>query len=134
MKNAFLIVMMLFPQILLGSQTKILLKAQEQWSGYQSCSEQVKNELELINCLSPYLSSKITRVEKGKLASFLIMEFSFSELRICDDKKDLVPMRNVKDEIYFCMSVLGNKSKLPGYVIFEAEKNSYRIKAIKYNF
>ena len=133
-KKLIMLLLLTYSSVVLSAPEKKLTKAQEQWTGYQSCSAQLKNELELINCLSPYLSSKITRIEKSNLASLLIMEFSFSELRECQSEKDLIPMKKGKHEVFFCMDVLGHKSKLPGYVMMEMEKKAYRIKAVKFSF
>lgn len=132
MKKVLIILCFFYSSMLMAIQATELQKAQEQWAGFKACSGQIKNELELINCLSPYLSSKITRIEKGRLASLLIMEFSFSELRTCAEK-DITPMKSAKNEVYFCMDVLGNKSKFPGYVTMEIEKKMHRIKTVKYD-
>lgn len=117
-------------------QDKKLSNANETWQGYLNCAKKIDVEIELINCLYPYLSGEITRLDKSKIASFLIMQYSFSLLRICDINVDQMPTRMGKNEEVFCMDVLGNKSKTAGFVIFEKNKKHYnpKIKAIKYSF
>lgn len=110
-----------------------LSRAQLIWSQFRNCESQVKNELNLINCVEPLISTKITRYEKGKLASYLIMGFSFSDLFECGDVKNLLPLKPTPEEKYFCMNVLGNKSKLPGFITIISEKEIFKINAIKYN-
>ena len=109
-------------------------RAQQLWKDFRQCEAVVKKELDFINCVEPQISSKISRYEKGKIASFLIMGFSFSDLHTCDNSKDLLPLiqENI-DEKYFCMSVLGNTTRLPGYIILTAEKGRFKLNAIKYN-
>lgn len=108
-------------------------RAQTLWSNFRACESQIKNELNLINCVDQFMSSKITRYEKGKLASYLVMGFSFSELFECKDVKDLLPLNPKGDEKYFCMNVLGNKSKLPGFITVTSEKDQFKLNSIKYN-
>lgn len=103
------------------------------WKDFRACQADVKNELKLINCTESFISSKIPRYEKGKLTSMLIMGFSFSELESCDGTKNLLPEIPLKEEKYFCMNVLGNTSKLPGYIIVTIEKGQMRLNAIKYS-
>lgn len=110
-----------------------LSRAQTLWASFKACDSQVKNELNLINCLDGLISSKITRYEKGKLASYLIMGFSFSDLYDCKDVQDLLPVIPRASEKYFCMNVLGNKSKLPGFITVTLEQNKFKLNAIKYN-
>ncbi|MEA9355749.1 hypothetical protein SHI21_06040 [Bacteriovorax sp. PP10] len=108
-------------------------RAQTLWTNFRACESQIKNELNLINCIDGYINSKITRYEKGKLASYLAMGFSFSELFECKDVKDLLPLNPKEDEKYFCMNVLGNKSKLPGFITVTSENNKFKLNSIKYN-
>lgn len=108
-------------------------KAQKLWSDFLACGTQIKNELNLINCVDPLISSKVTRIEKVKLISYIIMEFSFSDLHSCEGIKDLLPEIGRKNEAYFCMDVLGNKTKLSGYITLTTEANKFKLKAIKYN-
>jgi len=103
------------------------------WKDFRACQTDVKNELKLINCTEGFISSKIPRYEKGKLASMLIMGFSFSDLQSCDGIKNLLPETPSKEEKYFCMNVLGNTSKLPGYIAVSIEKGQMKLNAIKYN-
>lgn len=107
--------------------------AQKLWSKFLSCAPQSKNELSLINCVEPLLSSKITRIERVNLISFIIMEFSFSDLHSCKGSTDLLPVVPRENEVYFCMDVLGNKSKLSGYITLTTEAKKFKLKAIKYN-
>ena len=110
-----------------------LSRAQSLWSQFRDCETQIKNELNLINCVEPLISTKITRYEKGKLASFLVMGFSFSELFECGEVKNLLPLKPMPEEKYFCMNILGNKSKLPGFITITTEKENFKLNAIKYN-
>lgn len=107
--------------------------AQKLWSAFLSCGPQSKNELSMINCVEPLISSKITRIERVKLVSYLIMEFSFSDLHSCKGVLDLLPIIPRHNEVYFCMDVLGNKSKLSGYITLTTEAKKFKLKAIKYN-
>lgn len=107
--------------------------AQKLWSTFLSCGSQSKNELSLINCVEPLLSSKITRIERVNLVSFIIMEFAFSDLHSCKGVMDLLPVLPKENEAYFCMDVLGNKSKLSGYITLTTEAKKFKLKAIKYN-
>lgn len=107
--------------------------AQTLWRDFRNCDSLIKDELKLINCVEPLLNSKITRYEKGKLVSILAMGFSFSDLHSCEGIKDLLPLRTVKDEKYFCMDVLGNTSKLPGFITVTIENKRFKLNAIKYN-
>lgn len=108
-------------------------QAQRFWSDFLSCKTQIKNELNLINCVDPLLSSTLARPEKVKLTSFLIMEYSFSDLHSCEGIKDLLPGIPKKNETYFCMHVLGHKSKLNGYITLTMEHSKPKLKSIKYN-
>lgn len=108
-------------------------RAQTLWSDFRNCESQVKNELNLINCVEGLISTKITRYEKGKLTSFLAMGFSFSDLIDCGGFKNLLPTIPNPNEKYFCMNVLGNTSKLPAFITVTSEKNKFRLNAIKYN-
>lgn len=108
-------------------------RAQVLWTKFQACESQIKNELDFINCVDEIISSKITRYEKGKLASYLVMGFSFSELFECGDVKNLLPLNPKEGEKYFCMHVLGNKSKLPGFITLTSEKDKLKLNSIKYN-
>ena len=103
------------------------------WSDFTSCKTQIKNELNLINCVEPLLSSKISRPEKVNLTSFLIMEYAFSDLHNCADIHDLIPVIQKKEEHYFCMHVLGNKTKSYGFITIQIENSQLKLKAIKYN-
>lgn len=103
------------------------------WKDFRACQADVKNELKLINCTESFISSKIPRYEKSKLTSMLIMGFSFSELQSCDGVKNLLPEVPLKEEKYFCMNVLGNTSKLPGFITVTLEKGQMKLNAIKYN-
>lgn len=107
-------------------------RAQNLWTDFRACESLVKDELALLSCIDGFISSTIPRYEKGKLASFLIMRFSFSELKSCDGIKDLLPTNPKKDEKYYCMDVLGNKSKTPGFITISTEKKQFKLKAIKY--
>jgi CTP:phosphocholine cytidylyltransferase-like protein len=109
------------------------LDANRLWKDFRACQADIKNELKLINCTESFINSKITRYEKGKLASMLIMGFSFSDLQSCDGVKNLLPEAPLKGEKYFCMNVLGNTSKLPGYIAVSIEKGQMKLNAIKYN-
>lgn len=108
-------------------------RAQTLWTSFRACESQIKNELNLINCVDGMISSKITRYEKGKLASYLVMGFSFSDLFECKGVLDLLPLNPKEDEKYFCMNVLGNKSKLPGFITVRLENNKFKLNSIKYN-
>lgn len=108
-------------------------QAQELWKDFRACQSLVSSELQLINCVDGLIAPQITRYEKGKLTSFLVMGFSFSDLHDCNGIKDLLPLRPVKGEEYFCMSVLGNTTKRPGFITVTADKGRLKLAAIKYN-
>ena len=110
-----------------------LSRAQSLWSDYRNCESEVKNESNLINCVERLIDPEVIRYEKGKLVSYLAMGFSFSELYECGEATDLLPLKKKPDEKYFCMNVLGNKSKLPGFIIVTSKKNSFKLNAIKYS-
>lgn len=106
--------------------------AQKIWSDFLLCGEQKEIELNLISCIESIVSSKTTRLEKTKLTSYLIMEFYFSALYKCDDVSKVLPAIHHKDEIYFCMDVLGKTVKFPGYIAFVKENKKFKLKTIKY--
>lgn len=103
------------------------------WKNFRACQADVKDEVKLINCTESFINPKITRYDKSKLTSMLIMGFSFSDLKSCDGVKNLLPEVPLKEEKYYCMDVLGNHSKLPGYIIVTIEKGQMKINAIKYS-
>jgi hypothetical protein len=134
MKTLLIATFMSFPFVVLAKRDESdFSRAQTLWSDFRNCKSQVQNELKLINCVEGLMSTKITRYEKGKLTSLLAMGFSFSDLFECGEVKNLLPTKPSPDENYFCMHVLGNKSKLPGFIIVTTEKNIFRLNAIKYN-
>lgn len=108
-------------------------KAQSLWSDFRNCQSEVKNELNLINCAERLIDPDIVRYEKGKLISYLAQGFSFSELYECGEAPDLLPLIKKPGEKYFCMNVLGNTSRLPGFIIVTSKKNRFKLSAIKYN-
>lgn len=103
------------------------------WKDFRACQVEVKDELKLINCTESFINSKITRYDKSKMVSLLIMGFSFSDLQSCEGTTNLLPENPQKGEKYFCMNVLGNTSKLPGYIVVSIEKKQMKINAIKYS-
>lgn len=109
------------------------LEASRLWKDFRACQADVKDELKLINCTESFISKKITRYDKSKLTSMLIMGFTFSELKSCDGVKNLLPEMFSKEEKYFCMDVLGNTSKLKGFITVIIEKDQMRLSAIKYS-
>lgn len=109
-----------------------LARAQLLWSEYKKCESEVKNELNLINCVEHLIDPEVIRYEKGKFVSYLVMGFSFSELYECGEVQDLLPFKAKPDEKYFCMNVLGNTSKLPGFIIVTSKQNNLKLRAIKY--
>jgi hypothetical protein len=110
-----------------------LILAQTLWNDFRNCESQVKNELKLINCVEGLISPNISRYEKGKLTSYLVMGFSFSNLFECGEVKNLLPINPKKNKKYFCMNVLGNTSKLPGFISVTIQRNRFTLDAIKYN-
>lgn len=103
------------------------------WKNFRACQSDVKDEIKLINCTESFINSKITRYDKSKLTSMLIMGFAFSDLKSCDGVKNLLPEVPLKEEKYFCMDVLGNTSKLPGFIVVTIEKGQMKLNAIKYS-
>lgn len=130
------ILIFLFPLQLFATATNTtneFSRAQQLWKDFRQCEIHVKKELALINCVEPLINSKIPRYEKGKLASMIIMGFSFSDLHSCDNVLDLLPLKPIPGEKYFCMHVLGNKARLPGYISVTVENERFKLNAIKYN-
>lgn len=133
MKTLFILLLLLPLSSFAKKPESEFSRAQALWTSFHACESQVKNELNLINCVDGIISSKINRYEKGKLVSYLVMGFSFSELFECKAVKDLLPVNPKEDEKYFCMNVLGNKSKLPGFITVTSENNKFKLNSIKYN-
>lgn len=127
------IIILLFPLQLFSTATNEFSRAQQLWKDFRQCEALVKKELDLINCVEPLINSKIPRYEKGKLASMLIMGFSFTDLHSCGNVQDLLPLKPTPGEKYFCMYVLGNTARLPGYISVTVEEERFKLNAIKYN-
>lgn len=108
-----------------------LSDAQKLWERYQAC-EKIQKKDDLFNeCLAGIFGSKVKGMEQVKLAGYLVMGFEFSALRTCADK-DLKPLKVQKNQFFYCMDVLGNKSKNPGYVLMEQEGSKTVLTAVKY--
>lgn len=114
------------------SQAVGLSEAQKIWDRYKACEKiQQKDDL-FMECLGGLVSSKFTSMERVKMASFLVMGFEFSALRECTGG-DEKPLKVQKNQFYYCMDVLGNKSKHPGYILLEKEGSKAVLTAIKYS-
>ncbi|WP_413288847.1 hypothetical protein [Bdellovibrio sp. HCB337] len=114
------------------SQAVELKEAQKLWDRYKACEKTQQDDDRFGECLDGVFGSKVKSMERVKLGSFLIMGYEFSALRACA-KGDLKPGNTLKTQFYYCMDVLGKKSKHPGYILLELENKKPVLTAIKYS-
>jgi hypothetical protein len=108
-------------------------QAKKIWNLYRSCTN-AESEKTLDKCLEKSLPPTLDPLVKQKLTEFLLMDFKFSDLRICEEKDKTIPMPSKTPIIHYCLNILGKKTQTQGYAVFEQYKNELRLTSIRYDF
>lgn len=108
-------------------------QAKKSWSLFQSCKN-TESESSLEKCLAKSLSPKLDHLSNQKMTEYILMDFKFSHLRVCEEKDKLLPLPSKTPVIHYCVNVLGKKTEAQGYVTFEMYKKELRLTSIRYDF
>lgn len=103
------------------------------WKLFNSC-QNADAESTLDKCLEKSLSPNLDPLVKQKMTEYILMEFKFSDLRICEEKDKVLPLPSKTPVIHYCLDVLGKKTKTQGYATFETYKKELRLTSIRYDF
>ena len=108
-------------------------KAQKTWARFQECGKQ-KSHNDIDNCINETLAPKMDSLVKQKMTEYVMMGFKFSDLHECNDKDSIQPVKPPKDMIFYCLDVLGHRSRASGYASFEKHRDQLRLTTIRYSF
>lgn len=107
-------------------------KAKKTWNEFRACG-QIKGAA-LEKCLERTLGPKLDPWQKQKMSEYILMGFKFSDLRVCEERDSLVPVKTKNPPTYFCLSVLGHRSRTQGYATFQPYKSELRLTSVRYDF
>ncbi|MFS4458736.1 hypothetical protein [Bdellovibrio sp. HCB2-146] len=116
-----------------SSQADDLKLAQKTWSQYRECGT-ATTEKKFDACLSQVLMPQLDVLVREKFSEFLLMKFRFADLYQCTGTDTVLPTIPKKNDIYYCMAVLGNHQRVQGYATFEKYKDELRLTSIRYAF
>lgn len=127
-----LILSLLFnaPAIAAPSQVEL---AQKTWTEFKKCNE-ARGETAIDKCLNATLAPDLDPLPRQKMTEYILMGFKFSDLHICDERDTVVPVKTKAMPIYYCLSVLGHRSRTQGYATFEKHKDGLRLTSVRYDF
>lgn len=108
-------------------------QAKKTWSLFQSCKN-TESESSLDKCLAKSLSPKLDHLSTQKMTEYILMDFKFSHLRICEEKDKILPLPSKNPIIHYCINVLGKKTETQGYATFEKQNSELRLTSIRYDF
>ncbi|MNL12534.1 hypothetical protein D3C87_1334060 [compost metagenome] len=108
-------------------------QAKKAWSLFKSC-QNAETESTLDKCLAKSLAPNLDPLVSQKMTEYILMEFKFSDLRVCEEKDKVLPLPSKTPVIHYCLNVLGKKTQTQGYVTFEVYQKELRLTAIRYDF
>lgn len=108
-------------------------QAKKIWNLFKSC-QKAETESTLDKCLEKSLSPSLDPLVKQKMTEYILMEFKFTDLRVCEEKDKVLPLPSKIPVIHYCLDVLGKKTKTQGYATFEVYKTELRLTSIRYDF
>lgn len=108
-------------------------KAQKTWTRFQECGKE-KSHKGIDTCLNETLAPKMDSLVKQKMTEYVMMGFKFSDLHECTEKDATQPIKPPKDMIFYCLEVLGHRSRASGYATFEKHQDQLRLTTIRYSF
>lgn len=107
--------------------------AAKTWNTFRDCSK-AKGETAIDKCLDATLAPGLDRLVRQKMTEYILMGFKFSELRTCDERDTILPVKTKETPIHYCLSVLGHRSRTQGYATFEKRQDSLRLTSVRYDF
>jgi hypothetical protein len=108
-------------------------QAKQTWKLFNSCKN-TEAESALDRCLAKSFLPTLDPLVNQKLTEYLLMDFKFSNLRICTETDKVLPLPSKTPVIHYCLDVLGKKTKTQGYATFEVYKTDLRLTSIRYDF
>lgn len=108
-------------------------QAKKTWGNFRACN-QAKGEAALDKCLNATLLPTIDSLAKQKMTEYILMSFKFTDIKECDERDSVLPVKTKAPVIHYCLHVLGNRTRTQGYATFEPYKKELRLTSIRYDF
>lgn len=116
-----------------GATLQNFEQAKKTWDQFRACN-QVKGEAAIDKCLNATLLPTIDPLAKQKMTEYILMSFKFTDIKECDERDTVLPVKAKTPVIHYCLHVLGNRTRTQGYATFELYKKELRLTSIRYDF